>query len=119
MDFSRHHIRILTARCPLTTTVAGRGYGFVAPIISDQAEPDVPETGIAVFRGAALLPARLVRMVGRNEMLTISAELTTWRFVTIVGSGGVGKTTLAVAVALHQLVIHHHFYWLRMPRRPF
>ncbi|MDZ5454420.1 ATP-binding protein [Labrys sp. ZIDIC5] len=85
-------------------TIAGRGYSFVAAITSERTELNATVTHGTVFRGAALLPARLVRMVGRNDsVLTISAELTTWRFVTIVGAGGVGKTTLAVAAAHHLL----------------
>jgi predicted ATPase len=38
-------------------------------------------------------------MVGRaDSILTLSVQLAASRFVTIVGSGGVGKTTVAVAV---------------------
>ena len=41
-------------------------------------------------------------MVGRDDdVLNLSAQLTTSRFVTIVGPGGVGKTTVAVAVGHH------------------
>ena len=41
-------------------------------------------------------------MVGRDDdVLTISTQLTASRFVTIVGAGGVGKTTVAVAVGHH------------------
>src|SRR4051794_12416151 len=40
------------------------------------------------------------RMVGRDELTrTIAADLIARRFLTIVGPGGVGKTTVAVAVA--------------------
>ena len=50
----------------------------------------------------ANLPSRLSRMLGRDEdVLKLSASLTASRFVTIVGPGGVGKTTVAVAVAHH------------------
>jgi predicted ATPase len=45
---------------------------------------------------------RLIGMVGRDyDVLKLSARLTAARFVTIVGSGGVGKTTVAVAVGHH------------------
>ena len=48
------------------------------------------------------LPDRLLRMVGRDDdVLALSARLIASRFVTIVGPGGVGKTTVAVAVAHH------------------
>ena len=50
----------------------------------------------------ANLPSRLTRMVGRDDdVLRLSAQLTASRFVTIVGAGGVGKTTVAVAVGHH------------------
>ena len=39
-------------------------------------------------------------MVGRDDdVLALSTQLTAARFVTIVGAGGIGKTTVAVAVA--------------------
>ena len=41
-------------------------------------------------------------MVGRDDdVLRLSTQLTASRFVTIVGAGGVGKTTVAVAVGHH------------------
>jgi predicted ATPase len=47
----------------------------------------------------ANLPARLVGMFGRDDdVLKLSARLNAARFVTIVGSGGVGKTTVGVAI---------------------
>ena len=43
-------------------------------------------------------------MVGRDDdILTLRFSLTASRFVTIVGPGGVGKTTVAVAVG-HDLM---------------
>jgi predicted ATPase/DNA-binding winged helix-turn-helix (wHTH) protein len=82
-------------------TLAGRGYCFVAPISRSsnaalQALPFAfPPTN---------LPSRVIRMVGRDEdVLKLSAQLTAARFVTIVGTGGVGKTTVAIAVGHHLL----------------
>src|SRR6266702_573601 len=46
------------------------------------------------------LPARLMRMLGRRDTLAaIQMKLAEQKFVTIVGPGGIGKTTVAVAVA--------------------
>ena len=82
------------------TTLTGRGYCFVAPISrsSDQGQA----LTAAVSFPHANLPGRLIGMVGRDDdVLKLSARLNAARFVTIVGSGGVGKTTVAVAVGHH------------------
>jgi len=83
------------------TTVPGRGYCFVAPVTrtgSERGGAPAP----AVHFSHANLPARPHRMVGRDDdVLELSASLTDRRIVTIVGPGGVGKTTVALAVAHH------------------
>ena len=84
------------------TTLAGRGYCFVAKVSqsSGQSETASDMDGFA----HANLPSRLSRMVGRaDEVGAVSAQLTANRFVTILGAGGVGKTTVAVAVC-HGLI---------------
>jgi predicted ATPase len=46
------------------------------------------------------LPAPLTRIVGRDGIIAaLAAQLTQRRFLTIVGPGGIGKTTVGVAVA--------------------
>lgn len=77
--------------------VKGRGYCFVAPTSRDTAglptADDFPEAHYP-------LPPLLARMVGRDEIVSeICHKLTTERFVTIVGPGGLGKTTVALSVA--------------------
>ena len=80
-------------------TLAGRGYCFVAPASPAGRPHDDIAVAEAEFRHANL-PNRLSRMVGRDDdVINLLAELTASRFVTIVGAGGVGKTTVAVAVA--------------------
>ena len=80
------------------TTLAGRGYCFVAPISrSSDRRPGL--AAVAASFSHANLPSRLMRMVGRDDdVLRLSTQLIATRFVTIVGTGGVGKTTVAVAV---------------------
>jgi predicted ATPase/DNA-binding winged helix-turn-helix (wHTH) protein len=85
------------------TTMPGRGYCFVAPI-SRSTDRKPPVVAAAPSFLHANLPARPSGMVDREDDLqNLSMRLNTTRFVTIVGSGGVGKTTVAVAVG-HQLI---------------
>jgi predicted ATPase/DNA-binding winged helix-turn-helix (wHTH) protein len=78
-------------------TVIGRGYRFVAPIEisasanTNHAEPeDVELSGLPLAR----------EIVGRDEEIArIVAELRKRRHVTVVGAGGIGKTTVAIAAA--------------------
>ncbi|RUU14488.1 transcriptional regulator [Mesorhizobium sp. USDA-HM6] len=84
-------------------TLAGRGYCFVAPISRSGSRNDVHRE-VAASYPHANLPSRLVRMVGRaDDVIALSTQLIATRFVTIVGTGGVGKTTVAVTVG-HDLI---------------
>jgi predicted ATPase/DNA-binding winged helix-turn-helix (wHTH) protein len=84
-------------------TLAGRGYCFVAPVSVLSSRPDTNGTAAAALP-ALNVPPRLLRMVGRaDDVQAISTELIASRFVSVVGPGGVGKTTVAVAVAHHML----------------
>src|SRR5712671_4337197 len=83
------------------TTLPGRGYCFVAPVSWASSPRDDAPAAAANFPHANL-PNRLSRMVGRDDdVFRLSAQLAASRFVTVVGAGGVGKTTVAVAVAHH------------------
>jgi len=85
------------------STIAGRGYCFVAPV-SRSNEVQAASSVIPASVLHPALPNRLTRMVGRvEETRQIADQLIASRFVSIVGAGGVGKTTVAVAVA-HDLI---------------
>jgi len=90
------------------TNISGRGYCFVAPVTRSSARQTVPVTGITTTERLQNLPPRLTRMVGRdNTVRALAQQLRVWRFVSIVGPGGVGKTTVAISVA-HMLVDGFH-----------
>lgn len=80
--------------------VSGRGYRFVAPIRRADQDTAIPATSSAGSH-ANNLPAPVVRMIGRNETVaTLAAQLRQRRFVSVVGPGGMGKSTVAQAAAV-------------------
>jgi predicted ATPase/DNA-binding winged helix-turn-helix (wHTH) protein len=90
------------------SNIAGRGYCFVAPVTRSSARQMVPAAGITPTERVQRLPPRLTRMVGRDDTVrALAQQLQMRRFVSIVGPGGVGKTTVAISVA-HALVDGFH-----------
>src|SRR6185312_3139763 len=83
------------------TNVPGRGYCFVARVRRATATPDdTPAAEPAPSIGTTRLPAPLARMIGRQQAVDRLREMIiAQRFVSIVAPGGMGKTTVAVAVA--------------------
>jgi predicted ATPase/DNA-binding winged helix-turn-helix (wHTH) protein len=83
------------------TNIPGRGYTFVGEVRrSGAGQAEVGSSSAAVADGRSNLPARLVRIVGRDEIVArIAGDLPERRFVTVTGAGGIGKTAVALAVA--------------------
>src|SRR5271168_4334086 len=90
------------------SNVAGRGYCFVALVTRSTAARTIPVTRTATAERVQRLPPRPARMVGRDDTVReLARQLQVWRFVCIVGPGGIGKTTVAISVA-HTLMDGFH-----------
>lgn len=86
------------------TNVTGRGYCFVAPVDRSTTQPlavaPLPLGAESRPIPKHRLPARLARMVGRDDAVeALLLLLASRRFVSVVGTGGMGKTTVAISVA--------------------
>src|SRR3954470_7575766 len=89
-------------------TVPGRGYNFVAPV-----SLEAPPPPTIASAGAHNLPLAVTRMIGRDETVAaLVSRLSRERLVTIVGPGGIGKTTVALAVAERVIADYEHGVWL-------
>jgi predicted ATPase/DNA-binding winged helix-turn-helix (wHTH) protein len=79
--------------------VAGRGYSFIAPVtrVDAMSPAEPPDAG-----SHSTLPIALTRLVGRDAAVRAVVDLMgQHRLVTVVGPGGMGKTTLVLAVTDH------------------
>lgn len=83
--------------------ITRRGYSFVASVHHERAvhaeviNPQVPTTSVAV---SSNLPPALGRIIGREVIVAELIQLLrAKRFVSVVGAGGIGKTTVALSVA--------------------
>jgi predicted ATPase/DNA-binding winged helix-turn-helix (wHTH) protein len=91
--------------------LTGQGYSFVAPVRRLEA-PAAPLSPDPVSEVKHNLPAQPVRPLGReSDIESISLQLPMRRCVTIAGPGGIGKTTLAVAVAQRLLPMYDEGVW--------
>jgi predicted ATPase/DNA-binding winged helix-turn-helix (wHTH) protein len=80
---------------PYVANIPGRGYCLASPVEWTSVAAKVP-----TVLSAVRIPRRLLRMVGRDqEVGNLVRQLREGRFVSIVGAGGIGKTTVALAVA--------------------
>jgi len=67
----------------------------------------------AAEKGKSNLPIMTTRVVGRSEVIAIlQSEVRKSRMVSVVGAGGIGKTTVAIAVAERELAAFRDGAWL-------
>ena len=79
--------------------VPGRGYCFIAPVTRTEQPKSVAPQATATEAGHNL-PAHLTRLIGRDDTVSrLARQLAAQRLLTIVGPGGIGKTSVALAVA--------------------
>jgi predicted ATPase/DNA-binding winged helix-turn-helix (wHTH) protein len=91
--------------------IPGRGYSFAAAVTrGDAARFETPRTvrpsspPPEPLPRRQMLPGQLTRIIGREETIQeLLAELKTHRFVSVVGPGGIGKTSVALAAG-HRLL---------------
>ena len=80
-------------------SIPGRGYQFVAHTRAAE-WPELPAAMRSLRSAPHGIPLPLSRMIGRDAVVkSLAAQLTRWRFLTLVGAGGIGKTSVALAVA--------------------
>src|SRR6266478_1531345 len=76
--------------------IKGRGYSFVGTVVPLAGST---ESGNDRSGQPGRLPAQPRRMIGRDSVISeVSDKLRDERFVTLLGPGGIGKTTIALAV---------------------
>jgi predicted ATPase/DNA-binding winged helix-turn-helix (wHTH) protein len=93
-------------------TVPGRGYNFVAPVRREETATAAPSPP-APSKTLHNLPFAVARMIGRDDAVTaLVTRLSRERLVTVVGAGGIGKTTVALAVAERMVASYEHGVWL-------
>jgi predicted ATPase/DNA-binding winged helix-turn-helix (wHTH) protein len=89
-------------------TVPGRGYRFVASVkpFGRDAEPTLQSTAAPLAHN---LPSSPTRTIGRASTIdALRTQLPQSRFVTVVGPGGIGKTTVALAAAESLVADYEH-----------
>jgi len=82
-----------------------RGYSFVAPV--QRLPAGAPVSIQSLQKPQHNLPARLTPVTGRDSIVgSLVRQLPVRRLMTLVGPGGIGKTTVALRVA--ELLLQHY-----------
>jgi predicted ATPase/DNA-binding winged helix-turn-helix (wHTH) protein len=93
-------------------TVNGRGYKLIVPVMPCTAS-NIASAPAAATTPRHNLPTGMTRVIGRADVIdAIRRDFDIARFVTIVGPGGIGKTTVALAVAEHAIGSFRDGVWL-------
>ena len=103
----------------LIRTVVGRGYQFkgeiraFGPNRSVQTDPNTASNIPPPMRVPTNLPAQTADLIGReDEIGEVMSLVADHRFVTLTGTGGIGKTRLAVEVARRLLPRFSDGVWI-------
>jgi DNA-binding winged helix-turn-helix (wHTH) protein len=93
-------------------TSPGQGYRFVAPVtLAKEPEPEAPSA--APPKREHNLPTLLTRLIGRSDTVTrLAQQVPRQRLLTVAGPGGIGKTSVALAVAEQSVTAYEHGVWL-------
>lgn len=93
-------------------TVNGRGYKLIVPVTSGAASRLASAPAVTTTRRHNL-PTGTTRVIGRADAIdAIRRDFDIARLVTIVGPGGIGKTTVALAVGEHAIGAFRDGVWL-------
>jgi predicted ATPase len=92
-------------------TAVGRGYRFVAPVKCEVLSTN-PSPAEMAPHASHNVPVALVRPIGRTETIhDLLERLSRIRLLTVAGPGGIGKTTVALAVAHAMVEAQEYDVW--------
>ena len=78
-------------------TIIGRGYRFIEPVQASETDSWASPENLTCFSDRSGASAGLIRR--ENVVQELTKQLEEYRLVTIVGSAGIGKRVVAIAVA--------------------
>jgi len=93
------------------SAVPGRGYCFVAPV-ARSVDPRPATVQHSPSELSTNVPESLMRLIGIDDAINrVSALLEHHRLITLVGPGGIGKTSVAIATAESLIGSYEHGVW--------